>query len=52
MATDRLWVADITYTRLGEAFIDLAVVIDAFSRAVVGCALADHLRAELALEAL
>jgi putative transposase len=52
MAIDQLWVADITYVRLGEAFIYLAVILDAFSRKVVGWALADHLRAELALEAL
>ena len=52
MATNQLWVADITYVRLGEAFVYLAVILDAFSRKVVGWALADHLRAELALEAL
>ena len=49
---NQLWVADITYVRLGEAFVYLAVILDAFSRKVVGWALADHLRAELALEAL
>lgn len=49
---NQLWVADITYVRLGEAFIYLAVVLDAWSRRVVGWALADHLRAELALAAL
>jgi transposase InsO family protein len=52
MAVNQLWVADITYVRLGEAFVYLAVILDAFSRKVVGWALADHLRAELALEAL
>jgi transposase InsO family protein len=52
MAIDQLWVADITYVRLGEAFVYLAVVLDAFSRKVVGWAMADHLRAELALAAL
>ena len=52
MATNQLWVADITYVRLGEAFIYLAVILDAFSRKVVGWALADHLRAELAIAAL
>lgn len=51
-ATNQLWVADITYVRLGEAFVYLAVVLDAFSRRVVGWALADHLRAELAVAAL
>ena len=45
-------VADITYVRLGEAFIYLAVVLDAFSRLCVGWALDDHLEAKLAIEAL
>ena len=49
---DQLWVADITYVRLAEDFVCLAVVIDAFSRKVVGWALAGHLEASLALEAL
>jgi putative transposase len=49
---DQLWVADITYIRLQEEFVYLAVVIDAFSRRVVGWAMADHLRASLAIEAL
>jgi putative transposase len=40
------------YVRLDEAFVYLAVVLDAFSRKVVGWAMADHLRAELALVAL
>jgi putative transposase len=52
MAVNQLWVADITYIRLREAFIYLAVVLDGFSRRVVGWAMADHLRAELALSAL
>jgi transposase InsO family protein len=52
MAVNQLWVADITYVRLGEGFVYVAVVLDAFSRKVVGWALADHLRAELALAAL
>jgi putative transposase len=51
-AVNQLWVADITYVRLDEAFVYLAVVLDVFSRKVVGWALADHLRAELALTAL
>jgi putative transposase len=49
---DQLWVADITYLRLAEAFVYLAVVIDAFSRRVVGWALESHLEASLALAAL
>jgi putative transposase len=51
-AVNQLWVADITYVRLSEAFIYLAVVLDAFSRRVIGWGLADHLRASVALEAL
>jgi putative transposase len=51
-AVNQLWVADITYVRLAEAFVYLAVILDAFSRKVVGWAMADHLRAELALQAL
>jgi putative transposase len=49
---DQLWVADITYVRLREEFVYLAVVLDAFSRRVVGWALDDHLEASLAVEAL
>jgi len=49
---DQIWVADITYVRLGEAFVYLAVVLDAYSRKVVGWALDDHLEARLAIEAL
>ena len=49
---DQLWVADITYVRLLEEFAFLAVVLDAFSRRVVGWALDLHLRAALAVAAL
>jgi transposase InsO family protein len=49
---DQLWVADITYIRLQEEFVYLAVILDAFSRRVVGWAMADHLRASLAIDAL
>lgn len=50
---NQLWLSDITYIRLaGASFVYLAVIIDAFSRNVVGWALRDHLRAELALSAL
>ena len=49
---NQLWVADITYVRLAEDFVYLAVVLDAFSRRAVGWAMASHLRAELALDAL
>ena len=49
---DQLWVADITYVRLREEFVYLAIVLDAFSRRVIGWALADHLEASLAVAAL
>jgi transposase InsO family protein len=49
---DQIWVADITYIRLATQFIYLAVVLDAHSRKVIGWALADHLEASLAVEAL
>jgi putative transposase len=39
MAINQLWVADITYVRLGEAFVYLAVILDAFSRKVIGWAM-------------
>lgn len=52
MVSNRLWVADITYVHLAEAFVYLAVVLDAFSRKVVGWALQSHLTARLALDAL
>ena len=51
-ACDQLWGADITYIRLQEEFAYLPVVLDAFSRAVIGWAMADHLRASLAIDAL
>jgi transposase InsO family protein len=51
-AIDQLWVADITYIRLQEEFAFLAVVLDAFSRRVIGWALAKHLQASLATAAL
>jgi putative transposase len=44
---NQLWVADITYLRSWEGFVYLAVVVDAYSRKVVGWAMADHLRTEL-----
>jgi putative transposase len=49
---DQLWVADITYIRLAEQFVYLAVVLDAYSRRVVGWALDERLDAALAVAAL
>lgn len=51
-APDRLWVADITYVPTWSGFLYLAVVLDAWSRRVVGWSMAGHLRTELVLDAL
>jgi putative transposase len=51
-APDRLWVADITYIPTWAGFLYLAVVVDAWSRKVVGWAMTTHLRTELVLAAL
>jgi putative transposase len=51
-AMNQLWVADITYIRLRTEFVYLAVVLDAFSRRVIGWALGRTLEAELAMTAL
>jgi putative transposase len=50
-AVNQLWVADITYIRLRGEFVYLAVVLDAYSRRVVGWALGRTLEAELTLTA-
>jgi transposase InsO family protein len=49
---DPSWSADITYVETAEGWLYLAVVLDLFSRRVIGWATADHLRAELTCEAL
>jgi putative transposase len=49
---DRLWVQDVTQHRTGEGWVYLAVVIDAWSRRVVGWSIADHMRAELVADAI
>lgn len=49
---DQLWVADLTYIRLREQFVFLAVILDAFSRRVVGWALDESLHVALAVAAL
>ena len=49
---DAIWTADITYVPTAEGWLYLAVVLDLFSRRVVGWATADHLRAELTCDAL
>jgi len=49
---DQLWVADITYVSTWAGFLYLAVVLDAWSRRIVGWAMAPHLRTELVVQAL
>src|SRR6202167_2165929 len=49
---NQLWVADITYIRLRVEFVYLAVVIDRYSRKVIGWALSRSLSAEVAVQAL
>lgn len=49
---NRLWVSDITFIPTKAGFLYLAIVLDAWSRKVVGWAMADHLRAELVLDGL
>jgi len=49
---NQLWVADITYIRLRSEFVFLAVVLDAFSRRVIGWSLGRTLEAQLAIAAL
>jgi putative transposase len=49
---DRLWVSDITEHATAEGKVYVAVVVDAWSRRVVGWSIADHIRAELVVDAL
>jgi putative transposase len=51
-ATNQIWVADITYIRLSRSWVYLAVVLDLFSRKVIGYALSVSIDASLAKEAL
>jgi putative transposase len=51
-APDRLYCADITYIRTWEGWLYLASVMDCYSRRIVGWAMADHMRAELVIDAL
>ena len=49
---NRLWVADVTYLPTWQGFLYLAVILDAYSRRVVGWSMASWLRTELVLDAL
>ncbi len=51
-APNRVWLADITYIETDEGWLYLAAVMDLFSRKIVGWAMRDHLRTELASTAL
>jgi putative transposase len=51
-APNQLWVADITYVPTWSGFLFVAIVLDVYSRRVVGWAMATHLRTELVLDAL
>jgi putative transposase len=51
-AADQLWVADITYVPTWAGFVYLAVVLDAWSRRVIGWAMADTLHTQVVLDAL
>jgi putative transposase len=51
-APNVLWIADVTYLRTWEGWLYLAAVQDAYSRRIVGWAMAEHMRAELVIDAL
>lgn len=51
-APNQIWLQDITYVRTGAGWLYLALVLDLWSRKIVGWAMAEHLRAELVIDAL
>lgn len=51
-AANKLWVADISYVPTWEGFDYLAFVLDAYSRRLIGWAMADHLGSDLVVDAL
>ena len=51
-APNQAWVSDITYIRTWQGWLYLAVILDLYSRRVVGWAMEDHMRTELVLKAL
>jgi transposase InsO family protein len=51
-APNVLWIADLTYLRTWEGWLYLAAVQDAYSRRIVGWSMAEHMRAELVVDAL
>ena len=46
-ASNRIWLADITYVETDQGWLYLAAIMDLYSRKIVGWAMADHLRAHL-----
>ena len=52
LGPDQLWVMDVTEHPTDEGKVYLAIVLDAFSRTVVGWSIADHMRSELVVDAL
>lgn len=48
---NRLWLSDITYVRTWQGWLYVAVIVDAFSRRIVGYAIDDHMRTDLVLDA-
>jgi transposase InsO family protein len=49
---NQLWAADITYVQTGRKWLYLAIILDVYSRKIVGYAISDHMRVSFALEAL
>jgi putative transposase len=49
---DEVWTADMTYIRIGNGFVYLAVILDLYSRRVIGWGISKHIDGELALSAL
>ena len=49
---NKAWVSDITYIKLASGWLYLCVILDLFSRKIVGWSLADHMRTEMVIEAL
>jgi len=52
LGPNQLWVADITFVPTASGFLYLAVVLDAWSRKIIGWSMASYLRTELVLDAL
>lgn len=49
---NQIWTADITYYAIGEEFYYIALILDVYSRRIIGYCVANHMRAEMTLEAL